>query len=167
MLIIKKNLLSIAVIDPLKKVGEPGQYVKYSGKETDFAKIILIARFAKKEIRYYYNDLITNGGEAIPAKVIITEVPPGHIQPFHTHDKVYELTVINEGKLTVIDSQALQENDIEEIMRQGESIEKGDMIIEDPGIRHTVMNQTDTYVVMTTIQVARIPFEQFSADWKR
>lgn len=158
--------MRIAIIDPSKKVGEKGQYVPYSGKETNLISQILAARLTGKEIRYYYQDLVTTNGEVIPMKMIITEMPPGHVQPFHAHENVHEVTVINKGKMIAIESETLQEDNLEEI-KKGELLKEGDMVIEDPKVRHTHMNPSNEYTVTTTIQAARVPFEQFSADWQR
>lgn len=168
LLIIKSNLLRIAVINPLKKVGEKDQYVTYSGKETALISKILAARLTRKEIRYYYQDLVTTDGEVIPLKMIITETPPGHVQPFHIHENVHEVTLINKGEMIAIESKTLRESDLEEIKKGGELLKEGDMVIEDPEVRHTHMNASDEYIVTTTIQAARrVPFEKFFADWKR
>ncbi len=169
MIIIKGDLLEVAVIDFSKKYGEPGQYIKHSGQDKgiDLIKVISVARLAGKEIRYYYQDLTTSNGEKIPAKVIITETPPGFVQPFHVHDKIHEITRIDQGELFVIESEILKESDLEEIKKQGQTLEVGDMVIEDPGVRHTHLNISDKWTVTTTVQTAKKEFEDFAGDWKR
>jgi len=165
--VIRKGLMGVAVIDPQKKVDEPGQYESYKGSEIDLAKIIVAAKITGCEIRWYYKDLITLFGEVVPAKVIVTEIPPGHIQPFHTHDNVHEITVVDEGSIMAVDSNDLKEEDRARLLEIGVILNQGDMVIEDPNVRHTVLNHTRDYATMTTVQVARIPIEKFSADWNR
>lgn len=167
MLIIKKGLNGIAIIDPKKKFGEAGQYVSYQGNESNLFEEIALAKVASKEVRYYYKKIQTNSGENIPCQIIVTEIPPRHVQPFHTHETLHEISVVDEGSILVIDSNSLGETDTKEILKNGVILHEQDVVIEDPGIRHTVMNHTERYARFTTIQAARIPIEQFPADWKR
>jgi len=166
MKIIRKGL-EVAIINPKKKIGEPGQYQSFKSGGTETAKAVAAAKMTGCEIRSYYKDLITLNGEVVPAKVIVTEIPPGHIQPFHTHDNVHEITVVDEGSIMAVDSNDLKEEDRAKLLEIGTVLEQGDMVIEDPNVRHTVLNHTGHYATLTTVQVSRIKVEEFSADWKR
>lgn len=166
MVIIRQDLAFIAIIDPKKKHKEDGQYVLYKGADPDRFKIIAAAKEAKKEIRYYYKELATSNGEKIPCQIIITEIPPKHVQPFHTHLSIHEINVVNEGSVMAIDSPISKEDD-PAIFTQGIILNEGDGVTEDTGKRHTIANHTDQYAIFTTTQVARMDIEQFPADWKR
>lgn len=172
MRVIRNGLESIAVIDPRKKYREPGQYTGYDltkNPKVNVVAVIAAARATRMEIRYYYRQMATAGGESVPAKFIITEIPPGHVQPFHTHLDVHEFTRVDEGELVAIDSADLTEEDWALIVTQGEILNPGDIVVEDPGVRHTVMNRDpERYCVITTVQVGRVlQPEQFKPDWVR
>ena len=164
MKIFKKGSEGIAIIDPNKSFGEEGQYVSY-GPDTDFESIVKEERVKGKEIRYYSKHIDTSDGEVLPIKLIITEIPPGHIQPFHTHEKIHEATTVIAGKIVAIDSERLETKNQEEIFSKGTSLEEDETIVEDPNIRHTVANFGEQYAVIYTIQAARIPFSNFESDW--
>ncbi|MBU1202545.1 cupin domain-containing protein [Patescibacteria group bacterium] len=168
MLIIRQGLQGIAVLDHSKELGQPGQYSSYKGDELeDLASIVAAAKTNGFEIRYYYKDLHTSASEIIPTKIIITDIPPMTVQKFHSHQAVHELSVVTDGEIVVIDSDVLNEADVEAIRSQGVALRVNDMVIEDPGVRHSVANLTDSYATFTTVQTARIPFERFEADWVR
>ncbi len=172
MRIIRRGLLRIAVIDPAKKFGEPGQYVAYDtakNPKLNAAAIMVAAWCERKEVRYYYHEMLTGGDEPVPAKLIITEIPPGHVQPFHTHLDVHEVTTVVEGELIAIESPDLTEEDWVTIAAKGEILQPGDSVVEDPGVRHTVMNRDpERYCVISTLQVGRVLTpERFESDWVR
>ena len=172
MRVIRKGLESIAVIDPRKKYQEPGQYTGYDlikDSKVNVVAVIAAARATRMEIRYYYRQMVTVGGESVPAKLIITEIPPGHVQPYHTHLDVHEFTRVDSGELIAIDSADLTEEDWALIVALGEVLNPGDIVVEDPGVRHTVMNRDpERYCVITTVQVGRVlQPEQFKSDWIR
>jgi quercetin dioxygenase-like cupin family protein len=160
-----KGAQSIAVIDPAKKRGEDGQYTKYMSSETDIATIIELARAKGCEIRWYYTELATGQGEAIPLKIIITEIPAGHVQPFHTHENIHEVSVVLKGQITVIDSEDLVEEDQADIKGNGTILNREDVVIESPGFRHTVANFSDQPATFITHQTIRTDAE-FVPDWK-
>lgn len=166
MLVIDGNKIDVAVVDPSMEYGQTDQYVKYSGNKEDLSNIIFAARNQKKEIRYYYKGLSTEEGELISANLIITEIPSGHIQPFHTHEKIHEFTLVNKGIIVAVDSENFQEGELEEIKKQGKLLKEWDMVIEEPEVRHTILNPSDEYAILTTVQTARIPMEDFPTDWK-
>lgn len=157
----------VAIIDPGKKYGEPGQYQKYSNDFPELAKIVNQALGFGREVRCYYHGLTASDGEPIASKLIVTHVPPGHVQPFHTHETLHEMTVVALGRIVAVDSETLTEADKDAILEQGARLEIGDMVVEDPGIRHTIMNPGPAYAIIYTVQTARIPLEKFPADWKR
>lgn len=166
-MVVLKAIQGIAVIDPRKMFGEPGQYRKYTGTLEEMATVIAKARLEECELRYYFKDLKTSDGEVVPSQVIITEVPPRHIQPFHTHEKLHELTLVKSGSIIAIDSPDLTEKDAEKIESQGALLKEGEMVLEDPMVRHSIMNPNRHYAMILTVQTARIPLEQFPADWQR
>lgn len=170
MLVIRKSDLRIAVVDHKKTFGEKDQYTAYDSEKVDIGKITEEARMVGKEVRYYYQNLVTENAESIPAELIMWEIPPGNIQPFHYHDNVHEFTVVIEGTLMNIESKTFTEDDdIEKIMEQGIILEKGDMVIETPGVRHTMLNPSDQWTKAVTIKINRIEGEsrELSSDWKR
>lgn len=48
------------------------------------------------EQRHYY--LFREKDPNFPLELIITEVPPGHTQPFHSHETIDEITVVLHGE---------------------------------------------------------------------
>ncbi|MBI2624119.1 cupin domain-containing protein [Candidatus Parcubacteria bacterium] len=172
MRVIRRGMEEIAVIDPRKKYGESGQYVSYDctkDPKLNIVAILAAARAERMEIRYYYRKMTSMAGESVPVKVIITEIPPGHVQPFHTHLLIHEVTHVDEGELIAIESADLTEEDWALIVTQGEVLNPGDTVLEEPGVRHTVMNRDpERYCLITTVQADRtISPEQFKSDWIR
>ncbi len=163
----KGSMGGIALIDPKKKQGEQGQYVLLKGSRTELAEAVAAARLLGKEVRYYFKDVVCVNGEKMPAKVVITEIPPGHVQPFHAHDTVHEVSTVDEGEVIAVESETLTEDDAYSIKKQGVRLYEGDMMVADPGKKHTIANLSDVYARFTTVQVARVPYEEFSADWRR
>ena len=167
MQILKKGHSGVAVIDPKKRAGEPGQYMKYVADDPDLALVLSAARSAGCEIRYYFSDVKTIAGEVIPLKIVVTEIPPGHVQPFHTHETGHEVSVVSEGTITEIESNVLGETDVATLKKVGTKLSAGDTVVEEPGKRHTVANFTRRYAKFTTTQSARMVREKFASDWKR
>ncbi|HEY9585354.1 MAG TPA: cupin domain-containing protein [Candidatus Paceibacterota bacterium] len=167
MQILKKGHSGVAVIDPKKRAGEPGQYVKWGADDPDLALVLSAARSAGCEIRYYFNDVKTIAGEVIPLKIVVTEIPPGHVQPFHIHETVHEVSVVNEGTITEIESDVLEESDVAVLKKAGTKLSAGDTVVDEPEKRHTIANFTRKYAKFTTTQSARMAREKFSSDWKR
>ena len=52
------------------------------------------------EKRQYY--LFREKDPDYPLELIITEVPPGHTQPFHAHETIDEITVVLHGEVVGI-----------------------------------------------------------------
>jgi quercetin dioxygenase-like cupin family protein len=170
MKVIKSNgqLTKLAIIDPRLAQGEPGQYVSMEDTQAKLAVAAALARLEGKEIRWYYKDLQTSADEKLAMQIIVTEVPPGHVQPFHAHHVLHEATTVESGCVLAIDSDTLTEVDKDEIRAQGTLLVAGDMVIEDPDVRHTIMNpDTGTYCIMITVQTPRIPMAEFPHDWVR
>ena len=174
--VIRRGLEGLAIIDITKKAKEEGQYVFYDAQKTpdmNVAAIVSAARMTLKEIRYYYREMLIDpadpAGEKIPAKLIITEIPPSHVQTFHVHETIHETTLVVEGELVACESENLTERDWAEIVRTGKILSVGDVLVEEPGKRHTVMNRDpDRYCHITTYQVSRtLTPDQFKADWVR
>ena len=162
--ILKAGYDGVNIIDPQKKKGEDGQCIKLEGNNPDLLALVMHARKNGMEIRWYYRKIVTSNGIQVPAKVIITEIPSGHIQPWHLHQSIHEISRVDEGRIWAID--APETMDREEIAKRGTVLSEGDMVIEDPGVRHTIANLSDEPAILTTVQVANIPFEQFNVDWK-
>jgi hypothetical protein len=165
--IIRQFSQGVALIDPAKKVGEAGQYRRLPPDYEGLGAVVIAAKVAGLEIRHYYKNLATEAGEIVSSQLIITELPPGHVQPFHTHLKLHEMTIVHDGIIVNIESETLQETDVAEIIERGARLGPGDLVIEEPGKRHTQMNPGTVYAVTYTVQTARIPLEQFPSDWNR
>jgi len=158
----------IAVIDPAKAFGEAGQYVTNEGDISDLQELALLAKGVGKEIRWYFRNLDTADGEMVATQVIVTEIPPGHVQPFHTHETLHEATLVLVGSICAIDSDKLHEHDDEQGLKAaGVTLGPMQMVIEGPGTRHTIMNVGQEYALLVTTQTARIPLTEFPHDWHR
>lgn len=157
----------VAIIDPNKKMGEAGQYVAYPGDHDRLDIIILTARNEGMEIRHYLTEVSDGKGETVPIKVIMTEIPDGHVQPFHTHTNVHEISTVLQGQLTAIDSATLTESAHEEIRELGTTVVQGGSVIADRGVRHTVANFSGMRTVFITENVLPLPAgEDFEPDWQ-
>src|SRR3990167_10817466 len=97
-----------AVIDTTKKYGDKDQYSLFSASKKDLKNDLKQAKKNKYEVRYDY-DLIKAAGKKLPFRFIITDIPPGHTQPFHTHKNLHELTIVLEGTVFYIESNELSE----------------------------------------------------------
>lgn len=157
----------IAIINPALPFGAPGQYTSFAGDYGDMEKQVQAAIIDGNEVRLYHKDLATPTGENIAAQVIVTHIPPGHVQPFHTHHTLHEMTFVLDGSILAIDSDTLNDADAEEIRKHGSLVSKGRLVIEEPGVRHTIMNPNTCYAVLYTVQSARIPLDEFPKDWVR
>lgn len=162
------QLLKIAIIDPAKKYGEEGQYVTYEGSLEELEDVAEKARWTRKEVRWYYRDLRDDSDDPVASQVIVTEIPPGHIQPFHTHRTLHEVTIVMHGEIRAVDSDHLEEGSpARELFDAGRVIKERCMVVEGPGTRHTIYNTSQNYATMVTIQTARIPLDEFPHDWER
>lgn len=164
--------LKVAVIDPGIPFGEPGQYTSLSGTPEELLAGAYRAKESGKEVRLYYQGLKASNGESVATKVIETWIPPGHVQPFHTHHQVHEMTLVIEGVILAIDDESLTEEEIRNSIAvlEGKDVRQlavHDMIIEGPGTRHTIANPIHQYARIVTVQTARMPIESFSSDWHR
>lgn len=166
MRITSPGFVSFAIIDPSKKIQQDGQYKKFFVAETgDFQAIIDDARKNNFEIRYHFTDNKNNEGGVVPVKLIITEIPPGHVQPFHVHKNCYEITVVERGEVSYIEDDSLSNEDVQEIKNTSKVLRTGDMVFDDNGKRHTVANFSDTYVKVITTQTPRPYAQAFMPDW--
>ncbi|MBI4068103.1 cupin domain-containing protein [Candidatus Kaiserbacteria bacterium] len=166
MKILKKEMLAVAVIDPAKKPGETGQYVRYKGNHLGLDAMLARARAEHFEIRRYVENMGSNGG-TIPLKYVITEVPPGHVQPFHSHENVDEINLVRQGEMYFVESETLSENDREGIRAAGTLLREGDAVVSARGKRHTVANLSDTYTHLIGTLSAASSAPSFEPDWKR
>lgn len=163
--------ITIAIIDPRKNYGEPGQYTKHTGNFVEIARLAEEAKCVGMEVRWYYQGIKTADSEAVGSQTIITWIPPGHVQPFHTHHQIHEYTVVMEGVIVAIDSPVLTERDcrvmsVDELLTVGARfVHQGHMVVEGPGTRHTVMNKSEAPALLVTIQTARMPIDSFPGDW--
>jgi quercetin dioxygenase-like cupin family protein len=166
MRITSPGFISFAIIDPAKKVKEEGQYKKFFVSETDdFRAIIDDARKKNLEIRYHYTDIENNEGGTVPVRLILTEIPPGHIQPFHVHKNCYEITVVEHGEVSYIEDDSLGNEDRQEIKNNSKVLRTGDMVFDDNGKRHTVANFSDAYAKVLTTQTPKPYAQAFAPDW--
>lgn len=167
MQILHKESLEVAVIDPRKKVGEEGQYMRYRGDYPDLDRILDHARANNLEIRRYVENIAARDGGIVPLKYVLTEVPPMHVQPFHSHTNVDEINLVNAGEIYFIESETLSECDIEQIREQGTLLYSGDVVVSEAEKRHTVANLSDTYAFLIGTISAKDSVLEFRPDWKR
>ena len=165
----ERGKTKIAIINPAKKFGDAGQYITQEGSIKDMEMLAVEARRTKKEIRWYYRDLVTAADETVASQIIVTEIPPKHVQPFHTHHTLHEVTLVISGQIAAIDSKFLSENVRFETLKENAGAILGpmQMVVEGPGTRHTIMNVGEEYALLVTTQTARIPLEEFPHDWHR
>ncbi|MDD3531272.1 MAG: cupin domain-containing protein [Candidatus Pacebacteria bacterium] len=162
------GFVSFAIIDPAKKMGEEGQYTKYTVSETDDIDThIGEARRNNFEIRYHYVDIRNNEGGTVPMKLIRTEIPPRYVQPFHIHKNCYELTVVEQGEVSYLEDDLLEREDIERIQKISRILREGDMVFDNEGKRHTVANISDAYVRVLTVQTPKPYTQDFIPDWQQ
>jgi len=167
MQILLKETLEVAIIDPGKKIGEEGQYLRYSGSSPSLAEIINDARGKGFEIRSYVENIPSENGGIIPLKYVITEIPPMHVQPFHSHTNVDEINLISSGEVHFIESDTLSEKDIDLIRAQGIVMRDGDVVVSSSGKRHTVANLSDKYAFIIGTISAKNSVHEFKPDWQR
>lgn len=177
-IVLRKGADGIAFVDPRKAYGQPGQYKAYRGPQfhdlDDGQRMAMIAAAMARgdEVRLYYREinqsefpgLIINSEHSdvlFRPLLIVTYIPPGHVQPFHLHEKLIELTLVNKGKLIAISSDSLMEEDFHLLVAEGKMLSEGDVVVEPPGSRHTILNPESAYTFITTIQ---IPVEGYLAD---
>lgn len=167
MKILRRETLEVAVIDPSKKIGEEGQYSRYIGSYPGLEKILEEARINNFEIRSYVDRISSEDGGVIPLKYVITEVPPMHVQPFHSHTNVDEINLISAGEVYFIESETLMENEIDSIRSQGVFVKSGDAVVSGSGKRHTVANFSNKYALLIGTISAKSSVPEFSPDWRR
>lgn len=161
------HLMQVAVIDPKLMYGQPGQYVSQKGDKVEMLRLAEEGVANGREVRLYYKNLTTSSGEKVASQLIITHIPPGHVQPFHTHHRLHEYTIVAVGEIIAVDSDWLTEVDVEGIKVAGQRMVVGDLVVEDPGQRHTLMNPGPGFATTYTTQTARIRLEEFPHDWER
>lgn len=169
------NPSKVAIIDPNKKRGQDGQYVSYEGERLGDVMPALANYVANGfEVRLYYYPPTTDDGESIPLKVIVTTIPPGHIQPFHTHIKIHEVSIVNKGLIAFIDDPNLMDTsdgasrdldkDRQTIMEKATYVRECGCITTTPGTRHTVANFTNEPAEFITLQTIRTDLV-LETDW--
>lgn len=169
----EEGKMAIAVIDPSLAFGEPGQYEQFTESVEDVLVRANAAKAEGKEVRLYYKGLQADGDEPVASQVIETWIPPRHVQPFHTHHRVHEMTLVMEGEILAVDDDQLDESDLKfclgspQLLTLGKIVGRHGMVVEGPGTRHTVVNHTDAYAVLVTVQTARLDIAEFPADWHR
>jgi len=157
-----------AIIDTTKKYGESGQYRLLSASKKGLKVELAKARKKKFEVRYDY-DLIRAAGKKLPFRFIITDIPPGHVQPFHTHQNLHEVTIVLSGNVWYIENNTLSEiaSSKNELKRKGVNLSEGDLVIDDKIKRHTVANFSRSYARMITIQSSKKEGTNLVTDWVR
>jgi quercetin dioxygenase-like cupin family protein len=167
MQILRKDMLEVAVVDPSKKIGEDGQYTRYKGDHPQLKKILEGAHVRGLEVRKYVEHIAAHTEGIIPLKYVITEIPPMHVQPFHSHTNVDEINLITSGEVYFIESESLAETDVEQLRKQGTLLSAGDVVVSAPGKRHTLANLSDAYAQVTGTISAIAAITEFQPDWKR
>ncbi|MCR4276212.1 MAG: cupin domain-containing protein [Candidatus Parcubacteria bacterium] len=165
--IFRKEALEAAVIDPQKRVDEEGQYIRYRGDYPNLERILTQARADNMEIRRYVENIVAEDGGVIPLKYVITEVPPGHVQPFHSHTNVDEINLISAGEVYFIESETLTEQDVGSIREQGTLLRSGDAVVSSSDKRHTVANLSGAYALLIGTISAKESAAEFKPDWRR
>ncbi|TSC54581.1 MAG: hypothetical protein LiPW30_47 [Parcubacteria group bacterium LiPW_30] len=155
-----------AVIDTTKKYGEKGQYKLFSSSSFGLKNILVNAKKKNFEVRHDY-DLIKVMGKKLPFRFIVTDIPPRHIQPFHTHKSLHEITIVISGEIFYIESNKLSEINTSksEIKKNGTKLVEGDLVIDDKIKRHTIANFSKKYARMITIQSAKKTGINLVTDW--
>ena len=154
-----------AVINTTKKYGDTGQYRLLSAKNEGLKATLATARKNHFELRYDY-DLIKAAGKKLPFRFIVTEIPPGYVQPFHTHRNLHELTIVLEGSILYIESDSLTEgHQKSELKKKGMKLSLGDLVIDDTIKRHTIANFSKTYARVITIQSSKKEGANLVTDW--
>lgn len=167
MQILQKETLEVAIIDPRKELGEEGQYVRYKGNHPHLGQILDDARARGLEIRRYVENIAGRGGGIVPLKYVLTEVPPMHVQPFHSHTNVDEINLVNAGEVYFIESETLSERDVEQIREHGTLLRAGDAVVSEAEKRHTVANLSSAYAFLIGTISAKDSVSEFRPDWKR
>ncbi|OYV63051.1 MAG: hypothetical protein B7X03_03320 [Parcubacteria group bacterium 21-58-10] len=165
--ILRKEALEVAVIDPKKKVGEEGQYVRYRGDHPGLEKVLAEARANNQEIRRYVENIAARDGGIVPLKYVLTEVPPMHVQPFHSHTNVDEINLVSSGEIYFIESDTLSEDAFDQIRAQGKLLRPGDVVVSESEKRHTVANLSNAYAYLIGTISAKDSVPEFRPDWKR
>ncbi|MEK7515504.1 MAG: cupin domain-containing protein [Patescibacteria group bacterium] len=155
-----------AIIDTTKKYGDKGQYRLLSSSKKNLKTALKDAKKNQHEVRYDY-DMMKAGGKKLPFRFIITDIPPGHIQPFHSHKNLHELTIVLGGEILYIESDKLSESKSarKEMKKIGVKLSVGDLVIDDKIKRHTVANYSKSYARMITIQSAKKEGANLVTDW--
>lgn len=167
MQILRKQVFAVAIIDPSKKIDEDGQYKRYRGDHPEIENILQSAQEAHHEIRRYIENLPSGADGVIPLKYVITDVPPGHVQPFHQHILVDEVNLIESGEVYFIESETLIESDVEAIRKEGVLLRAGDVVVSASGKRHTLANLSDEYTHIIGTISAKSSTTEFKPDWVR
>ena len=141
--------------------------MRYSGGNPKIEEILKNARNKKFEIRSYVGNIASEDGGAVPLKYVITEVPPMHVQPFHSHTSVDEINLISKGEVYFIESDTLTEKDKGSIKEQGTLIRAGDAVVSKSGVRHTVANLSPEYALIIGTISAKNSVPEFKPDWRR
>ena len=157
-----------AIIDTTKKYGDIGQYRLLSAFKKGLKTELAHAKKNRFEVRYDY-DLIKAGNKKLPFRFIITDIPPGHIQPFHTHQNLHEVTIVLNGNIWYIENEKLSEiaSNRSELKKKGVGLSVGDLVIDDKIKRHTVANFSRAYARMITIQSSKKEGANLVRDWIR
>ena len=167
MQILRKENLAIAIIDPSKKLGDEGQYKRYRGDNQEIDTILSEARDAGHEIRCYVENIPSGDVGTVPLKYVITDVPPGHVQPFHRHSAVDEINLVEKGEAYFIESETIAEQDKDMIRKEGTLLRAGDVVVSTSGKRHTLANLSDEYAHIIGTISARSSTTEFKPDWIR
>jgi quercetin dioxygenase-like cupin family protein len=167
MQILRKEVFAVAIIDPSRKIGEAGQYKRYHGDEPDIVAIIRAAQAAGSEIRRYIENIPSDIGGVIPLKYVITDIPPGHVQPFHRHEAVDEINLVESGEVCFIESETLIETELEALSKVGTVLHAGDVVVTESGKRHTVANLSAEYAHIIGTISAKSATPEFKPDWVR
>jgi quercetin dioxygenase-like cupin family protein len=78
-------------------------------------------------------------------KMVVTHIPPGHIQNEHRHDRLSEITLVLRGTIRVAERSNGHQ--------VGEELGEGDMVVFSPGTFHNVENATSSISTTLTLKM--------------
>ena len=109
-----------------------------------------------REQRWYY--------QSEQLRVVITRIPPGHVQNEHRHEHLYDAVYVLEGEVEVSER-------LDGVLRS-ETVSAGDFVVFSPGPHHNVANRPSAPAVTLTLKFSpdlRLDAEAFNAlcetDW--
>lgn len=95
-------------------------------------------------------------------KVVITDIPPGHIQNLHHHDVLYDVAYVLSGEVVAVGGVGAEATEV--------VLSTGDLVEFEPSVPHTFRNDSASMARMLTLKIAahvglgRQGFDRLIAD---